>query len=161
MISSKTNLKKNYSLFGILQINVVKLYDNILMLSYKTGSPFTKIKTQKISDDLQSLLIDIVETEAKNEINENTAGRLSDKERMLFKDLLNVSGLTKDLKYKQKPRTIQQVVERFKLLQGSVDAGNDSRVVINEAIELLKILVLAGKVEAQEADNIIKDFETI
>jgi hypothetical protein len=131
------------------------------MLSYKTGSPFTKIKTMKISDDLQSLLIDIVETEGKNEINENTLGRLNDKERELFKLLLNVSGLTKDLKYRHKPRTIQQVVQRFQLLQGSIDAGNDSQIVINEALDLIKILVMAGKIEASDADDIIKEFSNI
>ncbi len=68
---------------------------------------------------------------------------------------MDASGLTRNMKYKHKPRTINEVIKRFELLQGSIDAGNDSQVVINESIELLKILVIAGKVDADVANEII------
>lgn len=151
-------LRKNYKKFGNLQINLVDLYDGKLKVLYITSSPYPKAKTQTVSDDLQSLLIDIIDTEGTNEINRTIVGRLSEKERNLFHMLLKDSGLVKDLKYKTQPRTIAETVERFKVLQGSILAGNDNQEVINECINVIKILVVAGKLDAREANDIITEF---
>ena len=152
------NLKKNYTTFGILQIHHSDLYDGKLKVLYLTGSPFPKVKSQKVSPDLQSLLLDLIETNFENEIDDQTVQRLSERERNIFHTLLKGSGLQQRLKYTLKPRTIADIQTRFELLQGSIEAGNDSKDVINEAIDLLKLLMLAGKVNADEGNEIINSF---
>ena len=156
MMNNKVFLKRNNKRFGKLQINITELYKNKLMIAYISGSPFQKIKTKKITDDLSGLLIDIIETEGKNEINEDTLGRLSSEERDIFNTIIDYSGLRSFLKLKDKPRTINQCIARFQVLQGSIEAGNDNKEVLKEAIELLKILVLANKIDKEEADSIIE-----
>lgn len=156
MMSDKVFLKRNNKRFGKLQINVSELYKNKLMVAYVSGSPFQKIKTKTISEDLASILIDIIETEGKNEINEDILGRLSSEERDIFSTIIDYSGLRSYLRLKNKPRTINQCIARFQVLQGSIEAGNDSIEVIKEAVELLKILVLANKIDKEEADTIIE-----
>ena len=156
MMSNKVFLKRNNKRFGKLQINITELYKNKLMIAYISGSPFQKSKTKKITEDLASLLIDIIETEGKNEINEDTLGRLSSEERDIFNTIIDYSGLRSFLKLKDKPRTINQCIARFQVLQGSIEAGNDNKEVLKEAIELLKILVLANKIDKEEADSIIE-----
>ena len=156
----EVKLRKNYKQIGNLQIHLVDLYEGKLKVLYISGSPYPKVRTQTVSEDLQSLLIDIIETEGTNEINRTIVGRLSDKERDLFHMILKDSGLVKDLKYKTKPRTVAETEERFKVLQGSVLAGNDNQEIINELIGLIKVLVVAGKVDAEEASEILTDLES-
>jgi hypothetical protein len=151
-------LKKNYVRFGKFQINEHALHTtNKLMVSYLTGSPIMtkELRTQVLSDELASIIINIIDTLPNNEVDIKKVNRLSEKERNIFNKLIMGSGLAKDLKYKAKPRTIQEMVERFEIVQGSINAGNDSQVVINEAIELVKTLSVAGKISATDASELL------
>jgi hypothetical protein len=135
--TEKTLIRKGYTRFGALQISIDQLYNNKkLMIYLVTGSPCTTIKNQKISDDLATILIDLLEHYGKNEVNEDLLGRLSSAERDLYKSILDRSGLRKFLKIKDKPRTIKQVIARFELLQGAIEAGNTAREIIQEALQL-------------------------
>ena len=51
------------------------------------------------------------------------------------------------------------MVERFEILQGSLVAGNDSPEVIKEAIDLIKLLNTAGKINTEDALELIKSIE--
>ncbi len=139
-------LRKNYKLFGKLQLHNGHLFNNKLMVYYATGSPFQKLKTKTISNDLATILLDILDTEGKNEINQSIVGRLSDEERVIFKMLMDMSGLTQQMKYTHRPRTIDEVIARFKILQGSIDAGGDNELIVDELESLVKILKLAGRI---------------
>jgi hypothetical protein len=155
-------LKKNYKEFGKLQINELLLHNsNKLMVSYLSGSPIMdkELKTQMISDELSSILISIIDTFPNNEVSLTKVNRLSEKERNIFNKLMIRSGLAKELKYKQKPRTVQDMVDRFEIVQGSIIAGNDSQEVINEAIELIKLLHLSGKIETSVATELLSELK--
>jgi hypothetical protein len=154
--------KRNYKAFGKLQINELELHSkNKLMVCYLTKSPVMdkELKTQIISEELASIIIGIIDTLPDNEIDIRKVNRLSEKERNIFNKLILRSGLAKDLKYKEKPRTIQDMVERFEILQGSLMAGNDSPEVIKEAIDLIKLLNTAGKINTEDALELIKSIE--
>ena len=153
------NLKKNYVKFGILQIHHRDIYDNKLKVLYLSGSPFPKVRSQMVSDDLQSLIVDIIETNAENEIDNTTVQKLTNRERDIFHTLIKSSGLQQKLKYKYKPRSIDDVKKRFEVVQGSIEAGNDSKEVIDEALDLVKILMLAGKIDPEEGKDLLKSFE--
>ena len=149
-------LRRGYRRFGALQISIDHLYnDRKLMVYLLTGSPCTTVKNQKISDDLATILIDLAEQNGKNEIDENIMGRLSSSERDLLKAVLDRSGLRKILKLKDKPRTIGQVVTRFEVLQGAIDAGNTAKEILQEGIELVTILQAAGKISKGDADEFV------
>lgn len=155
-------LKKHYIEFGKLQINETQLHtNNKLMISYISGSPVMNkdLRTQIISDDLASILIGIIDTLPQNEIDVKKVNRLSAKERKIFNSLIHLSGLARDLKYKQKPITVQDMVDRFEIVQGSIIAGNDSQEVINEAIELIKDLRLAGRIPADKAVELLEELK--
>lgn len=155
-------LKKHYIEFGKLQINETQLHtNNKLMVSYISGSPVMNkdLRTQIISDDLASILICIIDTLPQNEIDVKKVNRLSAKERKIFNSLIHLSGLARDLKYKQKPITVQDMVDRFEIVQGSIIAGNDSQEVINEAIELIKDLRLAGRIPADKAAELLEELK--
>lgn len=152
-------LKRNYKKFGNLQINELQLFsNNKLMVSLLTGSPCVYIKSQKVSDELQSIIISILDGlgSESNEVDNKKIAKLSDHERALFKNLMYRSGLSKDVKYKDKPRTISDMIERLKVLQGSIVAGNDSQIIINEAIELVKTLALVGKISPDDALELLQ-----
>jgi hypothetical protein len=152
--TEKTLIRKGYARFGALQISIDQLYNNKkLMIYLVTGSPCTTIKNQKISDDLATILIDLLEHYGKNEVDENLLGRLSSAERDLYKSILDRSGLRKYLKMKDKPRTIKQVITRFELLQGSIEAGNTAKEIIQEALQLVTILQAADKMTREESDE--------
>lgn len=155
-------LKKHYVEFGKLQINETQLHtSNKLMISYISGSPVMNkdLRTQIISDDFSSIIISILDTLPKNEIDIKRVNRLSAKERKIFNSLIHLSGLARDLKYKQKPITVQDMVDRFEIVQGSIIAGNDSKEVIDEAIELLRDLKLAGKIQADVAAELLEELK--
>lgn len=155
-------LKKHYVEFGKLQINETQLHtNNKLMVSYISGSPVMNkdLRTQNISEDFSSIIISILDTLPKNEIDIKRVNRLSAKERKIFNSLIHLSGLARDLKYKQKPITVQDMVDRFEIVQGSIIAGNDSKEVIDEAIELIKDLRLAGRIQADVASELLEELK--
>lgn len=155
-------LKKNYREFGKVQINELQLHtNNKLMVCYLTGSPIMdkELRTQIISDELASIIINIIDTLPKNEIDIKKINRLSEKERNVFNKLILRSGLSKDLKYKQTPRTIQDLIDRFEIVQGSIIAGNNSLDVIKEAMDLIKLLHTAGKISSEDATELLKELK--
>jgi hypothetical protein len=163
-MTETVKLKKNYVKFGKLQIHEINLHSsNKLMVCYLTGSPLMvkDLKTQIISDDLASIIIGIIDTLPKNEISTNKVNRLSEKERNIFNRLISLSGLAKDIKYKQKPITIQDMINRFEIVQGSIIAGNDSRETINEAIALIKQLSMADKINPKDASLLLEELNNI
>ena len=152
------NLRRGYKKIGNLQVHHADLYEGKLKVLYISSFPCPKLKTQRITEDLQTLIIDLVETEGNNEINRTIVGRLSDKEREIFNNFLKCSGMITNIKYKIKPRTIQ---ERFQILQGSIIAGNDNKESIAECIDLINILTVAGKIDQQDATEILDEFKRL
>lgn len=155
-------IRRNYKRFGKLQINLTELYSNKLMVSYATGSPFKKIPTQNISQDFSTILTDMLENNGNNEVNEDILGRMSAKERDTFKIILDSSGLRgKAIKIRDKPRTINQMIARLEVIQGSVLAGGDAPELYKEAIDLIKVLTMADKIDREEADTVISDLQLL
>lgn len=154
-------MRRGYKKIGNLQVHHADLYEGKLKVLYISSSPCPKLKTQTITEDLQTLIIDLVETEGNNEINRTIVGRLSDKERELFNNFLKCSGMITNIKYKIKPRTIQEVQERFTILQGSIIAGNDNKETIDECIDLINVLTVAGKIDPQDAQEILDEFKRL
>ena len=150
-------IKKNYKKFYKLQINVMKLLDNKLMVLYETGSPFSRyIKTRTISPEFASVLLNLIDT---NELNYEMIKRLTEEEKKLFNIIMTQSGAKTELKYKEPELTEEDLLKRFELLQGSIQAGNNSNEVLKEGIDILKRLNKIGRIDDEQLNEILNSLE--
>ena len=150
-------IKKNYKKFYKLQINVMKLLDNKLMILYETGSPFSRyIKTQTISPEFASVLLNLIDT---NELNYEMIKRLTEEEKKLFNIIMTQSGAKTELKYKEPELTEEDLLKRFLILQGSIRSGNNSNEVLKEGIDILKRLNKIGRIDDEELNEILNSLE--
>lgn len=139
---TKANFKNTYYIpFGKFVLNKKKLNDdNILLIKYPVSfAPVPKIKRTIISNDFKSIINDLFDTQR---INTQTQKKLSMKELDLFELLLKLAGLTEVLKYKRITKNIEDYKQRFRILQGSINAGNDSEEIINELREIINVLAI-------------------
>ena len=150
-------IKKNYKKFYKLQINVMKLLDNKLMVLYETGSPFSRyIKTQTISPEFASVLLNLIDT---NELNYEMIKRLTEEEKKLFNIIMTQSGAKTELKYKEPELTEEDLLKRFLILQGSIRSGNNSNEVLKEGIDILKRLNKIGRIDDEQLNEILNSLE--
>ena len=145
LILLKNDIKKrkkynpdNYYSFGKFIINKKLLNKHILLVKYPISyAPIPKIKRQDISNELQTLLIDLIDTQ---EINKQIQKNLNIHDMQLFETIINLSGLKQQLKYNRIYKTVQDHMDRFIILQGALNAGNHNIVIINELINIIDIL---------------------
>lgn len=127
-----------YIPFGKFILNRKLLNENILLVKYPNShGPVVKIRRTPCTDTLKNLLNDLLDT---GEINYTLQKALNEKEITLFELLLKLSGVTEQLNYKRQTKSVEDYVERFKILQGSIAAGNDSdeiKTELNDIIDLL------------------------
>jgi hypothetical protein len=149
----KTTIERRYVRFGKFDLNHFKLDDNILLIKYPVSrAPVPKIKSTKISDEFQALIRDLMDTQ---KINTFIQKRLGKAESELFGLLIRLAGLTEQLEYKKQVMTIDDYIHRFNILKGELSAGNDSRIMKNELMELIDILNKAGKISDIDATEFI------
>lgn len=129
----------NYYTFGKFILNRKILNDeNILLIKYpKSHGNVPKLRRTIISDTFKNLINDLLDTQQLNiQIQKN----LTDKEQDLLDLLLSLSLLKKQLNFSKQYKDINDYVIRFKILQGSISAGNDSDDIKNELIDIINIL---------------------
>jgi hypothetical protein len=147
--------------FGNYRINISKLKGNILHLSFPCGSPVRKVKPRYISNNLKEFLEYFIETQ---KFNENLYNQLSDAEKKHFYDCVKESGLykTKDIKVNN-PFKEQEMKEmnRFDILLGEIEAGNDNPKMVKELKTLLIKLTKAGKISRKESMETLEELTTL
>ena len=157
---------RNHEPFGKLQIDTTRLLTkNILKVNYITGSIFpNKIipKMFPISDDFKEILIDLIHTEGENEINETLQAKLSIREQEILKLIIEYSGLASQIKFKPIKRNIGALIDRIKVIQGSIEAGLDNDELIDEFMSIIKILHAGKKIsdaDYMDLKDAYKDFK--
>jgi hypothetical protein len=147
--------------FGNYRINIPKLKGNILHLSFPCGSPVRKVKPRYISNNFKEFLEYFIETQ---KFNENLYNQLSDAEKKHFYDCVKESGLykTKDVKLNN-PFKEQEMKEmnRFDILLGEIEAGNDNPKMVKELKTLLIKLTKAGKISRKESMETLEELTTL
>jgi hypothetical protein len=147
--------------FGNYRINIPKLKGNILHLSFPCGSPVRKVKPRYISNNFKEFLEYFIETQ---KFNENLYNQLSDAEKKHFYDCVKESGLykTKDIKVNN-PFKEQEMKEmnRFDILLGEIEAGNDNPKMVRELKTLLIKLTKAGKISRKESMETLEELTTL
>ena len=127
-----------YCPFGKFIINTSKLEDNILRVIYaNTYINIKELKSMKISDDFKNLLLFIIDNK---QYNESLYKLLSKKEQDICKLLLEKSGVKKVLKINLSNSNDEYKIkkERWAVISGELNIGNNSDILADEARELLK-----------------------
>jgi hypothetical protein len=154
LATKKTNIERRYIRFGIFILNHHKLKSNVLLIKYPTSfAPVPKIRSTVISDTFKDLLHDLMDTQT---INTAVQKKLSKKEADTFELLIRLAKLTEQLNYERQEMTVDDHISRFDILRGEMIAGNDSRILKDELIELVDILNKAGKIDDADKNDFIE-----
>ena len=144
--------QNKYIGFGKFVLNSSKLEDNILRVFYaKTFLNVGKIKSTHISDDFKDLIFYIIQNK---KFSEKMFNLLNAKEKELFKILIEMSGIRRLLKIKIDIESIsksykspvEEKLERWKILVGELNVGNDNPLIFEECRQIAKYLLDIGHI---------------
>ena len=155
IIKEKQNYKQSrYIQFGNYMLNHFQLENNILLLkTLKSFGPVYNLRRTVISDDLKSLISEILHT---GEINIDLQKDLSLDDTLLFEKLLKVSKLTDTLNYKRQSNNLDDIINRFEVLRGGLIAGNQSLELKKELQEIITILIKYNKINENKGFELIE-----
>jgi hypothetical protein len=158
-----TNEEKesHHKMFGNYKINIPKLKANILHLAYKCGSPVRGIQARYITDEFKDFIEHFLES---GKFSESMYKLLSDTEKRHFFDVVKGSGIYKKIDIKlTNPFYKEEHAElnRFEILRGEIEGGNDNREMIKEMKTLLLKLSKNGKVSRREALQTIEELTAL
>jgi len=156
-----TGIKKlpaNMIRFGSILINKKKLmYDNILSIAHLSGAKINLYKNKKISDVLCDLLLNIINDVTNNKLVIDT---LKDDENLIYNSLLRYSNLHK--KYNVPiERTINELKNRFQLLEGEIISGNTNDDIMKELKGILRKMIDFKLISDGKAKKYIKEIKLI
>ncbi len=151
----------NYSELGKLMINMKLLNNNILLLKYKKSyGPVPGLKRMDISNELKDLLFYILDT---NNIDYENIRELEDDDKQLIINIFQKSGL--DVLYRLDiKKTIEnenELIDRLKILQGEVEAGNNNIQILNESKEVLRKLKKCKRITEGQYNELIQSLEEL
>jgi hypothetical protein len=155
----KVNYKDTYYIpFGKFVLDKKKLNDdNILLIKYPVSfAPVPKLRRTLISNEFKSIINDLFDTKR---INTQTQKKLSIEELNIFELLLRLSGLIEVLNYKRITKSIEDYKQRFRVLQGSLNAGNDSKEVFDEVKQIVSILSKNNVISMEDAKMLLECLE--
>ena len=138
---SEVPLKTWQKLGDKVMINYSLLGDEILSIRYITGSQISNFKKQKINVRLAQAFILLIET--KN-IDYDVLKQCSIKDIQIFKNVLHYAKLLNTLKFdiKKTKLNAEEAKLRFNILQGELEAGNNSPDIIDELTKHIMPLLL-------------------
>lgn len=136
----KVSHSPSYSPLGNTHyLSMGDLGECVLKIVYSNGTAIKNLPRQRISKDLQDIMYHIVEM---GKVPQRLVEKLSEKERAL---LSKVSRITKTARGMGVEHFIESKVkhdlDRFELLQGMIQEGNDSLAVIRELRTLTRKLM--------------------
>jgi len=144
---------KPYKQFGRHLIHRHKLEDGIMMIKYPSGAKHPEMPTQRISEDLTKVLKEMADGKMPQYHHFQGLG-LKDKELLhnvvrhtQFKDLQvpppNKEALDKEL-------------DRFEILKGEIEAGNDNKELIREFKVMLMKFMRQGRIPKAQVNEIME-----
>lgn len=150
------NLEANFCEFGYVLINTKLLKKNQLRITYKSGAPIKQEPFQKIiniSEEFGSYLLYIIDNNGL--LDDGLQKQIPQTEQRILHALMRISKLSNKLKFKRTTLSIEDVIDRYNILRGSLEAGNTSKIVINELITLTYTLNHFNIIENSDKDWIL------
>lgn len=152
--------RAKWKTFGKFIINYNELDNQKLKIRYISGSQVPKMKNTTISNEFSSLLSHLLDTK---QINYELIKQLSDKEKTLFNNLMDLSGLKKQLNYKTQKLevSVKDLKTRYNILYGEIEAGNNSKEVIDELKIVINKLVEKKGLSITDANDMIAELNEV
>jgi len=132
------NLKDEWCQLGVFKLNVTALEQGKLRVLYaNSGVNHLHFPTTPVSKNFVSLLTTLLNTKL---VNQDLFDLLSERERLLFHDLINKSRVAASLKIRietQQQVLIEDKMKRFQIVKGEIESGNDGVPMLTEFRQLL------------------------
>ena len=124
-------------------------YQNILSVRGRTGKALNGYKDVKISDRLASIIMKVIR---KEHITHHDVGALNENEQILYDNLLYMSKLHKT-HHNTVDKSFEKMKERFAILDGELNAGNDNPLIMKELYQLIFKMAKSNIISMTDAVN--------
>lgn len=143
--------------FGKFKLNENMLEEGTLQVKTMNGSPVpTFSKKVAISDTLQAILMDLIETQKLRGVSD-----LDVEERRMLETLLIKAGLAHGLGVKKIHQSDEDAikVKRFDLVKGIYEAGNNSVEVIHELRSLILYFIKTKRLDKKAGMEALQELQ--
>lgn len=141
--------------FGKLVILLRKLYyKNILAVKHHNMISIVGLKNTKVSDKLVKILMGMVEGTNPQAFELNG---LSINEKQLYDRLIQLAGLNKMIPHSTE-KTVTDLKPRMKLIEGEINAGNNSPLLLQELYVIVHSLKDFGVLKNKDIKNYLSQF---
>jgi hypothetical protein len=139
--------------FGKNIILLKKLYyNNILSVKNKKMHAIEYFTNVKVSDNFVDVILQMCKNSKPN------INNLTQDEKQLLDTLLHVCGIKSSANSSKKDDVINELKNKFKLVEGQLRAGNNNPLVIKELKDILKKLTLYNVVTLKNSKDYLKQF---
>jgi hypothetical protein len=148
---------KSWIEFGKFKLSENMLEEGTLQVKTANGSPVPAFsKKIAISDTLQDILFDLVETKKLRGVSD-----LADDERRLIETLIIKAGLAHGLGVKKVHQSDEDAakVKRFELVKGIYEAGNNSVEVIHELRSLILYFIKTKRLNRKDGIEALQELQ--
>lgn len=124
--------------FGVLQLNIDKLKQNKLKLTYNNGNMVKEIKLTDISDKFKSMVQDILN---KSKFSEAKFNKLSDDEKLMYKLMIKKARVAGDIDVRLDTLgtpSIDKLKNEWEVINGQIMAGNNNPALSKRAKEIIQ-----------------------
>jgi len=144
-----------YISFGHVQIDRKKYYGGKLQFRSRAGNPILNLKSIQMSPNIKTIVDKLL---ADVEIPYNDVDKLNEKEREVLANIAHKSGINDRLKIPTPKLTKAQAdINRFYVLQGELQAGNDAIELIKELKLLLVKLMGNNTISRPEGSAVLHE----
>jgi len=141
--------------FGATLILLKKLYyKNILSVKSHNGYQIQGFRSAKVSDNFVSLLMKMMQGKFPTPRDINALGPT---EKELFERLVHISGIK--LKGLDRNSSVDKLKTRLSIIEGEVQAGNDSPLLKSELSTIVHSLCDFGVINKSQLKNYISQFK--
>ena len=134
--------------FGRIMLHPQRLfYDNVLVITGKSGSSITGLSKRKVSDAFVELIFKVLRKQSPTLKDFKT---LSDSEKKLYDTLVYASGMSKVIE-PTGSGIKEELRKRLELVEGEIEAGNNNPSLMKEAHHILHNMAQMGMVSRPKA----------
>jgi hypothetical protein len=145
--------------FGKHIIHYPKLQEGVFNLRYASGANHKKFPISNISKDYKDFMIHFIDNKS---VNDKLLHLLPKVEQTHFKNLLRETGLSNQYKVKTSNESEEkQDHDRFIVLQGEINAGNNNKELVNEYKDFLNKFGQTGKLNKKQVKDALKTLSNI
>ena len=158
--SEGTPEQKSYVAFGKHFIHRHRLnHDNILQVRCKSGRAVMHLPTQKISGELSHVLVRLI---GSNHPTFEDMQRLADSDKTLLNKIIRVSKIDDRLMLPTPERSEEdQQWNRFQVLVGEMQAGNNATELVKELKGLLLKMAHSNRLPRRQVHDILLDLTAL